>query len=100
MRWPTTRRRGPPGSMPIETRLGFMVFRGRSNMSVTAAIAANEEAIGAEPARARVIFKTEGELVGPTRVSLAARDHAIEVDEPDVLGGGNAHANPVEYALA
>ncbi len=69
-------------------------------MSVTAAIAANEEAIGAEPARARVVFRTEGELVGPTRVSLTARSHTIEVDEPGVLAGGDAHANPVEYALA
>ena len=53
-----------------------------------------------EPARARVVFRTEGALIGPTRVSLSARTHAIEVDEPAVLAGGDAHANPVEYALA
>src|SRR3954452_19614287 len=69
-------------------------------MSVSAAIAANEEAIGTEPARARVVFRTEGALAGPTHVKLSAREHAIEVDEPGVLAGGDAHANPVEYALA
>ena len=69
-------------------------------MSITAAIEANEQAIAAEPARARVIFRTEGALVGPTRVALKAREHALEVDEPAVLGGGDAHANPVEHALA
>ena len=69
-------------------------------MSITAAIEANEQAIAAEPARARVVFRAEGALVGPTHVALTARDHAIEVDEPEVLAGADAHANPVEYALA
>ena len=69
-------------------------------MSVTAAIEANEQAIAGDAGRARVVFRSEGRLDGPTHVTLAARDHAIEVDEPPVLGGGDAHANPVEYALA
>ena len=69
-------------------------------MSITAAIEANEQAISDEPARARAVFRAEGALVGPTRVALKARDHAIEVDEPEVLAGADAHANPVEYALA
>ena len=69
-------------------------------MSVTAVIEANEQAIGTEPANARVVFRTEGALAGPTLVNLTAREHGIDVDEPAVLGGGNAHANPVEYALA
>ena len=68
-------------------------------MSITAAIEANEQAIATEPGRARVVFRTEGTLVGPTHVELKARDHAIEVDEPEVLAGGDEHANPVEYAL-
>ena len=51
-----------------------------------------------EPARARAVFRAEGALAGPTHVSLKARDHAIEVDEPEVLAGADAHANPVEYA--
>jgi putative redox protein len=85
----------------VETRPGFQVFLWEVNvMSVTAAIAANEEAIGAQPGNARVIFRTEGALAGPTYVKLAAREHTIEVDEPDALAGADAHANPVEYALA
>src|SRR3954453_9254606 len=70
------------------------------HMSVTAAIEANEHAIGEEPARARVVFKVEGGLVGPTEVDLRARHHALKVDEPEILGGSNLAANPVEYALA
>jgi uncharacterized OsmC-like protein len=69
-------------------------------MSVTAAIAANEEAIHGDAANARVVFRTSGTLDGPTHVTLTAREHGIEVDEPPVLGGGDANANPVEYALA
>src|SRR4051794_35645288 len=69
-------------------------------MSVTAAIEANEHAIASDAGKARVMFRTHGALEGPTYVHLEARDHNIEVDEPEVLGGANAHANPVEYALA
>jgi uncharacterized OsmC-like protein len=69
-------------------------------MSVTAAIDANEQAIGEQPAKARVTFKAAGELVGPTEVDLTSRGHRLKVDEPEILGGGNAAANPVEYALA
>jgi putative redox protein len=69
-------------------------------MSVTAVINASEQAIAEEPTRARVIFRTEGSLVGPTHVKLSARTHTVEVDEPDVLGGEDQFANPVEYALA
>src|SRR3954468_10884416 len=69
-------------------------------MSITAAISANEEAIAGDAGRARVVFKTEGALVGPTHVKLVSRGHVLEVDEPDVLAGGDQFANPVEYALA
>jgi putative redox protein len=69
-------------------------------MSVTAAIEANEQAIGSEPGVARVSFKVEGELVGPTEVDLHARAHAVKVDEPELLGGADKAANPIEYALA
>ena len=69
-------------------------------MSITATIEANEQAIAAEPGNARVVFRTEGALTGPTHVKLTAREHAIEVDEPAALAGEDAHANPVEYALA
>jgi hypothetical protein len=35
-------------------------------LSVTAAIEANDHTISDEPGRARVIFKVDGALVGPT----------------------------------
>jgi uncharacterized OsmC-like protein len=69
-------------------------------MSITTAIEANEQAINADQTKAKVVFRANGALEGPTLVHLSARNHAIDVDEPEVLGGGNAHANPVEYALA
>jgi putative redox protein len=69
-------------------------------MSVTAAIETNEHVIGEQPAKARVMFKADGALVGPTEVELSARGHTLKVDEPEILGGSNAAANPVEYALA
>ena len=69
-------------------------------MSVAAAIEANEQAIGAEPGRARVVFKVGGALVGPTAVELSAREHVLKVDEPQSLAGADGAANPVEYALA
>ena len=69
-------------------------------MSVTAAIEANEQAIGADAGRAKVVFRTEGKLDGPTHVTLVSREHTLLVDEPPVLAGGDTSANPVEYALA
>jgi putative redox protein len=69
-------------------------------MSVTAAIEANEQAIGEQPSVARVIFKVGGGLVGPTEVDLRAREHTLKVDEPALLAGSDKAANPVEYALA
>ena len=69
-------------------------------MSVTAAIAANEQAIGEQSSNARVTFRTQGALEGPTLVKLVSRQHTLSVDEPGVRAGGDAHANPVEYALA
>src|SRR3954465_6530549 len=72
---------------------------GGNAMSITAVIEANEHAIGSEPGVARVSFKVGGELVGPTEVDLHARAHTVKVDEPELLGGADKAANPVEYAL-
>ena len=63
-------------------------------------MAAIEEQIASDAAKARVVFSASGALDGPTHVTLAAREHTIEVDEPDSLGGADTAANPVEYALA
>jgi uncharacterized OsmC-like protein len=68
-------------------------------MSVGDAITARQQAIDAEPGKARIVYRTAGELAGPMLVKLSARRHAIEVDEPKGIGGGDAAASPVEYAL-
>jgi uncharacterized OsmC-like protein len=68
-------------------------------MSVGEAIEAREQAIGAEPEKARIVYRTEGALAGPLLVQLTSRKHTIEVDEPKGIGGGDAAASPVEYAL-
>ena len=79
-------------------------------MSVAVAIEANEQAIGAEPVRARVRFAVQGELVGDTEVALHARRHELRVDEPEALADAvDAHCpvlslfanpTPVERRLA
>jgi uncharacterized OsmC-like protein len=69
-------------------------------MSIATAIEANEHAIGEEPSVARLVFKVEGGLTGPTEVDLRARNHVLKVDEPEALAGADTAANPVEYALA
>jgi uncharacterized OsmC-like protein len=68
-------------------------------MSVGEAISAREQTIVAEPDRARIVYRTAGELAGPMLVKLSSRKHSIEVDEPKGIGGGDAAASPVEYAL-
>ena len=68
-------------------------------MSVGEAIAAREQVIGSEPGKARIVYRTEGALAGPLLVQLTSRKHTIEVDEPKGIGGGDAAASPVEYAL-
>ncbi|PWR17991.1 OsmC family protein [Zavarzinia compransoris] len=46
-------------------------------------------------------FRADGTLTGTTRVEIkAGSGHAFLVDEPRSLGGDDAAANPVEYALA
>jgi uncharacterized OsmC-like protein len=59
----------------------------------------NRSAIEAEPANAAAVFAVAGRLVGTTEVAVRARGHEVTVDEPPVLGGTDAGANPVEHAL-
>ena len=68
-------------------------------MSLETLIDDNRRAIEAEPIKARAVFSVRGDLVGLTEVDLVARDHSVKVDEPDVLGGQDLGANPVEHAL-
>jgi uncharacterized OsmC-like protein len=67
--------------------------------SLIGILAATAEAVGAEPARARVRFSATAHAVGKVATQVTARQHAFLVDEPPALGGDDESTNPVEYAL-
>lgn len=70
-------------------------------MSLTEVIEATKTAVSTDAKQAQAVFSSGHDLVGVTEVStLVGSGHRFTVDEPDSLGGGNAGANPVEYALA
>jgi uncharacterized OsmC-like protein len=70
-------------------------------MSLTEVIEATKTAVSADAKQAQAVFSAGNELVGVTEVAtVVGSGHRFTVDEPESLGGGNAGANPVEYALA
>lgn len=70
-------------------------------MSIAEVIGATKSAVAADPKSAQAVFRSSHDLVGATETtSLVGSGHRFTVDEPESLGGGNAAANPVEYALA
>jgi putative redox protein len=70
-------------------------------MSLTELVAATKTALSADPKQAQATFAAHHDLVGPCEVTVkVGSGHEFRVDEPEALGGGNAAANPVEYALA
>ena len=69
-------------------------------MSLDTLIAGTRKAIAEDAAKAHVVFTAEGTLVGVTEVDIRTGAHSFKVDEPRSLGGANAAANPVQYALA
>jgi uncharacterized OsmC-like protein len=58
------------------------------------------EAITADPSAAAVSFDAEVMLVGVTEVDVITGTHTFKVDEPEVLGGTDVAANPVQLILA
>ena len=58
------------------------------------------DAIAADEAVAAVSFDAETTLVGVTEVDVATGHHTFKVDEPEVLGGTDLAANPVQLVLA
>ncbi len=58
------------------------------------------QAIAADEAAAAVSFDAEATLVGVTEVDVATGRHTFKVDEPEVLGGTDLAANPVQLVLA
>jgi uncharacterized OsmC-like protein len=58
------------------------------------------EAITADPSAGAVSFDADITLVGVTEVDVIAGTHTFKVDEPEVLGGTDLAANPVQLILA
>ena len=69
-------------------------------MSLSTLIADTRKAVADDPANAQAVFAAQGTLVGVTEVDIATGAHSFKVDEPPALGGADAAANPVQYALA
>src|SRR5580698_8064365 len=69
-------------------------------MSLVALIEDTRKAISDDAASAQAAFTAQGTLVGVTEVDVQTGAHTFKVDEPPALGGADAAANPVQYALA
>ena len=69
-------------------------------MSVVSLIESTRSAVADDPANAQALFSAEGTLVGVTEVDIRTGAHTFKVDEPPALGGADAAANPVQFALA
>ena len=70
-------------------------------MSFTDLVQATKTALSSDPAQAQAKFEAHHDLIGPCEVTVkVGSGHKFTVDEPEALGGGNAAANPMEYALA
>ncbi len=63
-------------------------------------IAATQEKFRLNPADARVTFRTASELRQPFRSDVTIRSHAVVIDEPTQIGGGDSGPTPVEMLLA
>ena len=69
-------------------------------MSLDTLIADTRKAIADDAANAHAVFTAQGTLVGVTEVDIKTGAHSFTVDEPAAVGGADAAANPVQYALA
>src|SRR5690348_11243521 len=58
------------------------------------------EAISGDASVAAVSFDAHTTLVGVTEVDVVTGTHTFKVDEPEVLGGTDLAANPVQLVLA
>lgn len=70
-------------------------------MSFGDLVHATKTALSSDLIQAQATFAAQHDLVGPCEVAVrVGSGHQFTVDEPEALGGSNAAANPVEYALA
>ena len=63
-------------------------------------IAETQAKFAAEPDAAKATFETRSTLQDGLRSNVSIRQHALTVDEPEVLGGNDSGPNPVELILA
>lgn len=54
----------------------------------------------AGPVQTAFVFSSDGRSFGELATRLQAREHHVVADEPEVLGGQDLGANPVELALS
>jgi len=64
------------------------------------AISAADRKFRGDAARARATFTSESRLGAGFRSDVSLRGHALTVDEPHGIGGGDAGPTPVELVLA
>lgn len=69
-------------------------------MSLATLIEDTRKAVADDSSNAQAVFSAQGTLVGITEVDVRTGAHSFTVDEPPALGGADAAANPVQYALA
>jgi len=69
-------------------------------MSLATLIANTCKVLAGDAAKGHMVFAAQGTLVGVTEVDIRTGAHSFKVDEPASVGGANAAANPVQYALA
>ena len=70
------------------------------NKNLAEAIESTTEKFRLAPDDADVVFSADSTLRDGLRCDVTVRDHALVVDEPPQLGGGDAGPNPVELLLA
>lgn len=63
-------------------------------------ISATRDAVDADPATARVVFKASAVAHDAVASTVTVGPYDVEVDEPPPLGGQATAPNPVEYYLA
>ncbi len=63
-------------------------------------ISATASAVGADPAKARVVFEASADAHDAVASTVGLGQYRVEVDEPPPLGGEGKAPNPVEYYLA
>lgn len=71
-----------------------------SNTHLGSVIAANRDAVAADKANARVVFRASAAGHDAVASTVSLGDYRVEVDEPPPLGGEGKAPNPVEYCLA